>query len=325
MEVLLSVASGTDGNGQRSTTRRHAITRDLTRISIVAAGTLWWYVLAAHSMMKSSFLGTSERITSVVATCTVLSQCLVYAVLWRIAHAQNLREVQAWICVCILLCVPADSCIILAKPLGNAWSVAIFYEVTIFFGVYIIHYLKVADACGAPSQRQGQKPRIGVLAAMAAYRPGSELSAVLLAFAFAKDFVGFTCAAAGVHALVFERSTGQSHFLKLLGGYTVSVFAAALDMTFTLIFSGIDLSSQTGLLVCRSVLDVVVMVSAVAMDQLQQCEGSMADKLVCMALFGVGTVNFGGRLRNLLRGAELDAVLRLDAVTERAGREQALL
>ena len=73
-------------------------------------------------------------------------------------------------------------------------------------------------------------------------------------------------------------------------------------------------------------LDVVVMVSAVAMDQLQHCKGSMADKLVnILALFGVGTVNFGGRLGNLLRGAELDAVLRLDAVTERAGREPALL
>ena len=64
MEVLLSVASGADGNGQRSTTRRHAITRDLTRISIVAAGTLWWYVLAAQKiLLLNVVLGSELRLS----------------------------------------------------------------------------------------------------------------------------------------------------------------------------------------------------------------------------------------------------------------------
>lgn len=310
----------------------------IIRTALVAVGTLWWYLLAASSMLQAGFLGVSRATAIAVAGYTVISQVVVVLVLLRIGSAQSLRAVQAWTMACIMLCVPADSAVILAKPLGHASSVLAFYWVTFVYGLFIVHYTRVADARehgvtplspdklprSSYTQRMPAQPT--VVSTLQAYRPPADLSAVLMAFVFSKHFVVFTCAVAGVHTILVEggggTGTDPTHLAALIVGFGLAVAAAGLDMTFTLVFPGIELSEHLWLAVCQSILDLVVVVSAIALGHLEACEGqTTADRLVNAAMFGAGTMNLGGRLRRLhtfvgRHDMRLDEVFYLDVALD---------
>lgn len=269
-----------------------------------------------------------------------------YVALWHLSQAPTLAHAQRLIIVCIALCVPADALIIIASPLGSLWSVLIFYEVTVVFGFFIIHYVKVANARevtrkvvtpigsevidvtsggGGGGVRCGGKHHLecanGVMAALRTYRPDDTLSAGMMAFVFAKDFVGFTCAASGIHTLWVDggdgqgssgsRSNGDQALLVL--GFTFSVVAASVDMLLTLLYPGVDLTDQTAFLLMFCTLDIIEMASAVALNVQSCSEGPVSEQLVFTALFGVGVVNFVERCHALVnRNVDIDARLGLN-------------
>eukprot|EP01052_Picozoa_sp_SAG31_P005177 SAG31_NODE_224_length_19856_cov_33.632890_7_plen_312_part_00 len=253
--------------------------------------------------------------TGLVAVYTVLSQCLVYLVLWQMSETQTLRGCQYRTATCIVLCVPADIAVILSDPTGSKLStVIVFFLVTIAFGIYIVHYTKVAaqrEDCTLPSTGSVRNSEAGLVSALRAYRPVANgqapLSAGLHSLCFAKDFVGFTCALSALQSLVFGSApflgANLTDVVLITCGLVASLALAALDMTFTLLFPGVQLDQHISLLLAQCALDIIEMTVAVALNgdlYGKDNEDTLQNHLVLKALFGVGVINLVGRLWTLL-------------------------
>jgi len=120
-------------------------------LSCLLGSTIWWYVWNSYELLtqrSSDFLGIrpGSLIFDSMASYITISQVLVVGVMWKLANAQTLRAAQGWILACIFLCVPADSIIVFFNAADSKLTTVLaFALVTMCFGVFLAHYLRIAS------------------------------------------------------------------------------------------------------------------------------------------------------------------------------------
>eukprot|EP00529_Nitzschia_sp_RCC80_P020718 CAMPEP_0113476480 /NCGR_PEP_ID=MMETSP0014_2-20120614/19691_1 /TAXON_ID=2857 /ORGANISM="Nitzschia sp." /LENGTH=400 /DNA_ID=CAMNT_0000369499 /DNA_START=534 /DNA_END=1736 /DNA_ORIENTATION=- /assembly_acc=CAM_ASM_000159 len=147
-------------------------------LSIVVAGTFWWYAYAFLAMWQQhpylpavdvdvdllmstknvdpdhSLFGMDLFLYRCLALFVPLSQLAVYGGCYQLARATTLRQAQALVVGMTALCVPADVIVTLVNPTGSkANTILAFCEITLFFGTYLAHYLRKASYRECPPSK----------------------------------------------------------------------------------------------------------------------------------------------------------------------------
>lgn len=192
----------------------------IRHILITSAGAMWWYTYAAvkiYSMERYECFGWSwpplllKEVAPAVFVWTSQVTCVWFV--WRLGHANTLREAQFWNLITDLTCVPADEIVVLLDPTGNKLLTVLgsFAFATTFFGTMMVHHLREAafredrlqgkivldegnnhdDDSHHHAQLHGTAKKSIFSTTMMEYRPQRNFGSIYLAIRLSKAFVSF--------------------------------------------------------------------------------------------------------------------------------------
>ena len=296
----------------------------------VVAGTLWWYLYTSVQVLyfhpPQEFFGLSAEGIQWMGYFITASQLMIYAGCYKLARASTLQEAQTLVNLMTAVCIPADVMTTLVNPTGSKGiTILVFAEITMFFGIYLAHYLRKASFRELPPEQHHSSSSTpleisdnfgGILQTIREYRPPAHQQATHLAVSFTRSFVAFTIVtgSVGEYILAQQHNQGadpQLHSLLVLGSLLVVAFHTALECALTTLYPGIGLERFTSFLVLETILYSVHMFAA-SLATVQSVFGtSLIDQALYIWLFGSATAKVIDRSSRLLGKIDFDEKLGL--------------
>ena len=294
--------------------------KERDRRSVVAyslgAVVVTWYAVSAHYVTRHwediSWVAWNQTFANVLAVYILLSQPVALHMTWHVFPRirDSLRATQKLVSLTTVLCVPADSLIMLAAPYDLLFTVGILFFVTLYFGVFLCRNYQYLGSLldddderklrGASSdevlrsssinlrmlsERAARKTK-RLVNALRDYRPPADLRASTHAWVFARHFIVWCVTITEVQGELRDKRGPNRNWI--VAGLGIGALSASLDMFLVLLVPGIALMNWD-LLEIQCLFDAIEIVVAVIITA--DCADSLNNHIMVNLLLGVATVN----------------------------------